>query len=388
MRPAERTKRIKPYLFARLDELKREATERGVRVIDFGKGDPDQPTPEHIVGRLKRAASNPRYHRYPPYAGLPELKEAAADYYRRRFGVELDPEREVLVLIGSKEGLTHLIWAYTNEGDPVLLPDPAYPVYEAQVLLIGGRPSTIPLLMENDFVPDLAAINPGEAQRAPLMIVNYPHNPTGAVVDQAFFRDAVGFAHKHDLVLCNDFAYAETTFDGYRAPSVLSVEGSKECAVESYSLSKPFNMTGWRIGFLVGNAGVIAEVGKLKSNMDSGQFGAIQEAAIEALTNDPQRVFDRANQVYARRRDMVLKTLAELQLEAADMKATFYTWLVVPDGHTSESFAMDLLEKEGILVAPGNGYGAAGEGYVRLALTLPDEDIDEGMKRLRRYFVR
>lgn len=290
IKKADRIASIPPYLFAEIDKLKAQARARGVDVIDLGIGDPDQPTPEHVIQALKEAATDGANHRYPPYEGLPEFKKAVAAWYKERYDVELDPETEVLALIGSKEGIAHICWAFVDPGDVTLVPDPAYPVYRTGTLLAGGVPHTMPLTAENDFLPDYSAIDPVVAQKSKLLFINYPNNPTAAVATPQFFADTVEFARQNNIVVCHDFAYCETTFDGYRAPSFLATPGAKEVGIEFNSLSKPYNMTGWRIGFAVGNKDVLAALSVIKTNIDSGVFNAVQYAAIEALTGPQDNI--------------------------------------------------------------------------------------------------
>ncbi|BDG60665.1 LL-diaminopimelate aminotransferase [Caldinitratiruptor microaerophilus] len=383
-RPARRIESVPPYLFAEIDRKRREVAARGVDVISLGIGDPDLPTPDFVVERMAQEIRDPRWHRYPDYEGHPAFRRAVASFYRRRFGVEIDPDREVLALIGSKEGLAHLIWAYVDPGDVVLVPDPAYPVYLTQTRLAGGEPYVMPLRRERGFLPDLGAIPTDVARRAKLLFVNYPNNPTGAVADRAFYEEAVAFCRQHDILLVSDNAYSEMTFDGFVAPSALEVPGARDVTVEFWSLSKPFNMTGWRIAAAVGNADALYRaLGIVKTNLDSGQFTAIQMAAAAALESPEAEAFiRRMNAVYARRRDMAVQALRRMGLDVEAPRGTFYLWVPVPAGHTSTSFATLLLEKAGVVVTPGIGYGPGGEGYVRLSLCLPDERLQEALDRM------
>jgi LL-diaminopimelate aminotransferase len=383
---AQRIAAIPPYLFAELDKQKADAIARGVDVISLGIGDPDLPSPDFVVARMQAAVTNPRYHQYPDYDGSLAFRSAVSQFYQKRFGVAVDPRKETLALIGSKEGLAHIIWAFVDPGDVVLVPDPAYPVYRTHTLLAGGTPYPLPLARENGFLPDLRAIPAEVARQAKLLFLNYPNNPTGAVADLDFYAEAVAFCREHDILLVSDNAYSEMTYDGYRAPSVLEVPGAKEVAVEFWSLSKPFNMTGWRIAAVVGNADAIGALGIIKTNTDSGQFTAVQEAAIEALTNPLAGPFIREmNQVYARRRDIAVQGLRAMGLDVAPMKGTFYLWVPVPKGHTSASFAALLLREAGVVVAPGAAYGRHGEGYIRISLCLPDHRLQEAMDRIQKY---
>ena len=379
---AKRIAAIPPYLFAEIDKLKAAARARGVDVIDLGIGDPDKPTPEHVVEALAAAARDPATHRYPPYEGLSELKQAIARWYDERYGVKLDPENEVLVLIGSKEGIAHVFWAFVDPGDVTLVPDPAYPVYRTGTLLAGGRPYTMPLTPERGFLPDLTAVEPEVAEQAKLLFLNYPNNPTAAVAPPEFFAEVVDFARRHNIIVCHDFAYCETTFDGYRAPSFLATPGAKEVGIEFNSLSKPYNMTGWRVGFAVGNKEVLAALSIIKTNVDSGVFDAVQLAARAALTG-PQDIIERMNKIYTGRRNVIIQGLNSLGWRLEPTKATFYVWAPVPAGYTSKEFAALLLERAGVNVAPGNGYGEQGEGFFRIALTVDEDRLAEAVKRLR-----
>jgi len=378
---SQRLKQIPPYLFAEIDRLKNEMIRRGVDVIDLGVGDPDLPTPPHIVERLKEAAEDPENHRYPSYNGLFSFRRAVSDWYKRRFGVDLDPEREVIALIGSKEGIAHLPLAFVDPGDIVLVPNPAYPVYHIGTIFAGGRPYYMPLLEENGFLPDLEKIPEDIARRAKLIFVNYPNNPTAAVADLDFFERLKRFAKKYNIVVCHDAAYTELSYDGYRPPSFLEVKGSKEIAIEFHSLSKTYNMTGWRIGFAVGNAEVIKALKEVKSNIDSGVFQAVQWAAIAALEGSEDAV-EKNRGVFQERRDILIDGLRKIGLRVQRAKATFYLWARVPSGYSSASFSQFLLERAGIVTTPGSGFGDAGEGYIRIALTVPKERIIEAVKRL------
>lgn len=385
VQPARRLERIPPYLFAELDRMQAEAAARGVDVISLGIGDPDQPTPPHIVEALQKAAADPANHPYPSYAGSRRFREAVARWFHGRFGVELDPDGEVLALIGSKEGLAHVIWAYVDPGDVVLVPDPGYPVYKAHTLLAGGEPYVLPLEEERGWLPDLDRVPADVARRAKLLFLNYPNNPTGAVAERDFYRRVVEFARTHDVLVIQDAAYSEVGEPGYRAPSILEVEGGRDVALEFHSLSKPYNMTGWRIGFAVGRADLLRPLATLKTNTDSGQFTAIQEAAIAALQQTPEAWFRRLAELYERRRKLVLDTLAAVGIAAARPKATFYIWARVPERFASDGdFAAFLLREAGVVVSPGSAYGDHGAGYFRISLTVPDDRLAEAMERLRR----
>ncbi|HKM39254.1 MAG TPA: LL-diaminopimelate aminotransferase [bacterium] len=386
MKPAQRIAAIPPYLFAEIDKLKARARARGVDVIDLGIGDPDQPTPCNVIEALKEAATDSATHRYPPYEGMVQFKQAVADWYRKRHQVELDPETEVMALIGSKEGIAHICWAFVDPGDVTLVPDPAYPVYNTGTLLAGGVPFTLPLKPETGFLPDYKSVDPETARRAKLLFINYPNNPTAAVATPEFFTRTVDFARRHNIVVCHDFAYCETTFDGYKAPSFLASPGAKDIGIEFNSLSKPYNMTGWRLGFAVGNKDVLAALSVIKTNIDSGVFNAVQYAGIEALSG-PQDFITRMNHIYSGRRDVVIKGLNSLGWELEPTMGTFYVWAPVPEGYTSPSFATFLLETAGVNVAPGNGYGKHGQGYFRIALTCNEERLSEAVERMRKHGI-
>ncbi len=378
---ASRMDTLPPYLFAALDERRRAVEARGVEVISLGIGDPDLPAPPVVVETVQREAARAANHRYPRYDGLPAFRAAVAAYYGRRFGVSLDRDREVLTVIGSKEGLAHLIWAFVEKGDVVLAPDPSYPVYDAHTGLAGGQVYSLPLTEDHGFLPDLKAIPEDVLRRAKLLFINYPNNPTGAVADRAFLQEAVDLCRRHDILLVSDAAYVEMTLEGGRAPSVLEIPGAKEVAIEFYSLSKPFNMTGFRLGAAVGNAQAIAALGRIKNNSDSGQWNAIQYAGAAALEQDPEAFFARMNQVYRARRDKLCLGLRELGWDVPLPRATFYVWAKVPGGD-DQAFASRLLEA-GVVVVPGSGYGQHGKGYVRLCLTVSEEDIERVLTRLR-----
>ncbi len=378
---ASRMDTLPPYLFAALDERRRAVEARGVEVISLGIGDPDLPAPPVVVETVQREAARAANHRYPRYDGLPAFRAAVAAYYGRRFGVSIDRDREVLTVIGSKEGLAHLIWAFVEKGDVVLAPDPSYPVYDAHTGLAGGQVYSLPLTEDHGFLPDLKAIPEDVLRRAKLLFINYPNNPTGAVADRAFLQEAVDLCRRHDILLVSDAAYVEMTLEGERAPSVLEIPGAKEVAIEFYSLSKPFNMTGFRLGAAVGNAQAIAALGRIKNNSDSGQWNAIQYAGAAALEQDPEAFFARMNQVYRARRDKLCLGLRELGWDVPLPRATFYVWAKVPGGD-DQAFASRLLEA-GVVVVPGSGYGQHGKGYVRLCLTVSEEDIERVLTRLR-----
>jgi LL-diaminopimelate aminotransferase len=380
---AKRIEQIPPYLFAEIDKKKQEMRQKGVDLIDLGIGDPDLPTPKPIIERLKRAAENPKNHRYPSYDGMLEFRTAVAQWYERRFGVHLDPKTEVLSLIGSKEGIAHIPLAFVNPGDYVLVPTPGYPVYPVSTLFAGGIPYFLPLQKKNRFLPNLSEIPREVAENAKLLFINYPNNPTSAIAERSFFEEVVAFARRYQVIVCHDAAYSEVAFDGYQPPSFLEAEGAKEVGIEFHSLSKTFNMTGWRIGFAVGHSEIVSALGRLKTNIDSGVFQAIQEAGIEAL-NHFDTPLPEIIKIYERRRDVLVKGLREIGLDVDLPKATFYLWFQVPRGYSSAQFATLLIEQAGIVATPGNGFGEAGEGYIRMAMTVDEKRLQEAIERLKR----
>jgi LL-diaminopimelate aminotransferase len=383
VRTARRIEDLPPYLFASLDRRIAEARGRGVDVISFAIGDPDLPTPGRIVEAAVAAVRDPATHRYPSYYGLPELRGAIAGYYRRRFDVELDPETQVLPLIGSKEGIANLATAFVDPGDVVLVPDPGYPVYATSTILAGGRPRTVPLLPEDGFRPRLDQISPADAAAAKILWLNYPNNPTAAVAGADTFGGAVEFCASHDVLLAHDAAYVEITYDGYVAPSVLQTPGASEVAVEFGSLSKTYNMTGWRIGWAVGSPVAVEALGRVKTNIDSGIFNALQRAGIEALEG-PQDVVAASRGVYRRRRDLLVEGLNSAGWVLSPPQAAIYVWAPTPNGESSGEFADFLLEAAGVVVAPGAGYGLHGEGFVRFSLTIDDDRLAAGVDRIAR----
>ncbi len=380
---AKRIDQIPPYLFAEIDKKKQEMRRKGVDLIDLGIGDPDLPTPKRIIERLKASAENPRNHRYPSYEGMMEFRTAVANWYAKRFSVRLDPETEVLSLIGSKEGIAHIPLAFVNPGDFTLVPSPGYPVYRVATLFAGGTPYFLPLRKENGFLPQLSEIPKEVVRKAKLLFINYPNNPTAAIAEKSFFEEVVSFARRYEIIVCHDAAYSEIAFEGYQPLSFMEVEGAKEVGIEFHSLSKTFNMTGWRIGFAVGCAQIVSALGRIKTNVDSGVFQAIQEAGTEALSHF-DTPFPEIIQIYERRRDILVKGLREIGLEVDLPKATFYVWFRVPRGYTSAEFASFLIEKAGIVATPGNGFGEAGEGFIRMALTVDEKRIQETIERLRK----
>lgn len=380
MRFAARMEKLPPYLFAEIDRRVEKARRAGVDVISLGIGDPDLPTPAGIVEALRTGAGRPEHHRYPPYQGLRSFREAVAGFFRRRFGVELDPDREVLALIGSKEGLAHLAWAVVDPGSAAIVPDPGYPVYATAAELAGGEAIRVPLRPERGYLPDLDRLPPDAVRRARLLFLNYPNNPTGAVADLAFFEEVVRWARQHGVLVCHDAAYCEIAFDGRRAPSILQVKGARDVAIEFHSLSKSFNMTGWRIGWACGNPEAVELLGRLKTHLDSGVFGAVQEAAVHALEAEAGAT-ERIVRIYQNRRDRVVAALREMGWPVQPPAGAIYVWVPVPEGWDSVGFAAELLERTGVVVTPGIGYGPGGEGFIRLSLTVPDERLDEAMRR-------
>lgn len=378
---SKRVKELPPYLFARIEKLKEEVLGRGVDLIDLSIGDPDMSTPSHIVEAMKRAVEKPANHRYPSSAGMPAYREAVSRWYERRFNVPLDPRGEVVSLIGSKEGIGHMPLAFVDPGDIVLVPSPGYPVYGIGTLFAGGESHFMPLREENSFLPDFGAIPDDVLKRARIMWLNYPNNPTAAVAGTGFFKEAVAIAHKHGIIICHDAAYSEMYFDGRRPVSFLETEGAKEVGVEFHSLSKTYNMTGWRIGYAVGNRDIIGGLANVKSNLDSGVFQAVQEAAVVALDTGDS-VLNGIRSVYQERRDALYEGLKGAGLNLEKPGATFYLWARVPEGFDSSGFSEHLLEKAGVLATPGNGFGLNGEGYIRFALTVSVDRIEEAVDRI------
>jgi len=382
IRAAQRMARIPPYLFAEIDRQVAAKRAAGVDVITLDIGDPDLPTPDFVIAAAVQALHDPANHRYPSYYGLTALRVAQADWYRRRFGVELDPDAEVLPLIGSKEGIAHLPIALVDPGDVVLAPDPGYPVYVTGAIMADAEPYRLPLREENGFLPDLAAIPGDVLRRARLLWLNYPNNPTAAVAGDAFFQQAVDLCREHGIVLAHDAPYTEIAYDGYRAPSVLQYQGARDVAVEFHSLSKTYNMTGWRVAMCVGNREVVKLLGQVKTNVDSGIFQAAQLAGIEAMTEDPAAL-ERRNAQLRRRQVMVRDALAAIGIDVPLPRATFYLWARVPAGYDSIGFAARVLDEVGVNITPGVGFGPSGEGYFRVSVTAPDARVEEACERLR-----
>jgi len=379
--PAARLKLIPPYLFKDIDEKKEQVRARGVDIIDLGVGDPDLPTPQFIVDKMKEAVEDASNHRYPLYSGMNDFRAAVARWYKRRFDVELDPDTEVLTLIGCKEGIAHLPLGANDPEDVNLMTTPAYPVYRMGTLFAGASPYLVPLLRENRFLPNFSDIPPIDARDAKLFFLNYPNNPTAAVADLDFFQQTLEFCQEYQIVPVHDASYTEMAFDGYQPPSFLQLPGAKDLAIEFHSLSKTYNMTGWRLGFVVGNREVLAALGKIKSNVDSGAFNAIQIAGIAALDSDQSCVAENCR-IYQERRDILVSGLKKLGYEVDVPQATFYVWLPIPQGFDSMKFTAHVLEQAGIVTVPGNGFGEPGEGYVRLALTVSKERLEEALARL------
>jgi len=380
---AERLKKVPPYLFVEIDRLKNEKLKKGADIIDLGIGDPDLPTPSEIVEVAKKALENPAFHRYPSNQGSEFFRKACANYMKRRFGVEFDPETEVSALIGSKEGIAHFPLAFVNPGDVVLCPEPAYPVYHLGTLFAGGEPYYLPLLWENNFFPDFGSISKEVLERAKILWLNYPNNPTGAVATREFFAEAISFAKRYGLILAHDAAYVEMYFEE-PALSIFEVDGARDVAIEFHSLSKTFCMTGWRIGFAVGKKELVQGLAKVKSNIDSGVFTAIQYAGAYALDN-LEKIVPPLRAVFKERRDYLAKALQELGFELKIPQATFYLWVKVPKGSTSTDFCRKLLEELDLVVTPGNGFGASGEGYFRIALTVGVDTLKRAVERLSSF---
>jgi LL-diaminopimelate aminotransferase len=380
---ALRLKHLPPYLFATIDKMKQKEKGKGTDLIDLSIGDPDIPTPSHIVNAMKDAVENPAHHRYPSYEGMLSYREAVSRWYRKRFHVTLDPQTEVLSLIGSKEGIGHIPLAFVNPGDVVLVPTPGYPVYHVGTLFAGGESYFMPLTESNNFLPDFSVIPENILQKAKLMFINYPNNPTSVVAHRKFYEDVVHIAQKYNIIICHDAAYSEVYYDDKKPLSFMEVDGAKEVGIEFHSLSKTYNMTGWRIGFAVGNKAVLEGLGKIKTNLDSGVFQAIQEAGIVALDTDDE-VLSGIRSIYQDRRNVFYEGLKNLGLHLIKPEATFYLWARVPSRFDSSGFVVHLLEKAGVLGTPGNGFGEPGEGYIRFALTASVDRIKEAVERIEK----
>ncbi len=382
VKPASRIENIPPYLFARIDKKKAEARKKGLDLIDFGVGDPDIPTPQNIITRMKEAVDDSANHRYPSYEGMFEFRKAVADWYKKRFSVDLNPADEVVALIGSKEGIAHMPWAYIDNDDIALIPSPGYPVYKIMTLLTGGNPYIMPLKEENHFLPKYDDIPASILDKAKIMFLNYPNNPTGTHADDDFYERSLWIAREYDILICHDAAYSEIAYDGYTPRSILEFDKNKKYCVEFHSLSKTYCMTGWRIGFVVGNKEAVSNLGKLKTNIDSGVFQAIQYAGIEALTGDQSSV-EIMKKTFQKRRDMVVNGLNSIGIHVEKPKATFYIWAKVPKGYTSADFCEKIIEEQGIVVTPGSGFGEEGEGYFRISITINEKRIAEAIERLK-----
>jgi LL-diaminopimelate aminotransferase len=383
IKKARRINDLPPYLFAEIDRRKRAALARGVDLIDLGIGDPDIPTPSVVVEKLMESAGKPVNHRYPNSSGMAEFREAVANWYKSRFNVKLDPGKEVVSLIGSKEGIGNMAVAFVDPGEVVLVASPCYPVYHIGTVFNGGKNYFLPLKKENNFLPDLDAIPADVAGQAKMLWINYPNNPTAAVADKSFFDRVVEFANKHNVIVCHDAAYTEMGYDGYRPMSFLEIEGARDVGIEFHSLSKTFNMTGWRIGMAVGNSELVGGLAQAKSNLDSGIFQAIQEAGVEALRLGDQ-IIEPSRKIYQERRDILVEGLRAVGLECEKPRATFYVWVSCPKGLSSADFTTKLLEEAGVVTTPGNGFGDAGEGYVRFTVCVDKERLQEVAERIRR----
>lgn len=381
---SKRLQNLPPYLFIEIDKAKRKARSEGRDLIDLGVGDPDFPAPSHIVAKLSEAAADVRNQKYALDQGMPALRQAIADWYKRRFKVILNPETEILPLIGSKEGIAHMPLAFVNPADYVLVPDPCYPPYRGSTILADGLPYNMPLEAKNNFLPDLKAIPLKVKKKAKIMFLNYPNNPTAAIADKPFYQKTIDFAFKYNTIIAHDAAYSEIAYDGYSPMSILELEGAKEAAVEFHSLSKTYNMTGFRIGWVCGNSDIISGIAKVKSNIDSGVFSAIQVAAVEALKG-PQEHLREMCAMYQERRDILCNGLSSLGWKVTKPKAAFYVWVSPPKVSSSREFASLLLERASVVATPGIGFGKYGEGYIRFALTVPKERIFEAVERIKKH---
>jgi LL-diaminopimelate aminotransferase len=382
--PSKRLEAIPPYKFQELEQQIADKRAAGIDVISLGIGDPDEPTYPHVVKAMQEAVAEPAYHQYPSNRGRDEFREAFATFYDRRFGVEIDAKTEVIPAIGAKECIYNLCFAFLDPGDVALASDPGYPVYTGGPILAGAEAELLPLVPELGFAPDLSAVPADVAAKARLMFINYPNNPTGAIVPEGFFEMVVSFAREHEILVVHDNAYSETTYDGYVAPSFLATPGAKEVGVEVFSLSKGYNMTGWRCAAILGNAEAIQTYWRLKTNVDSGLFEAIQMAGVAALEG-PDGPLERMNETYARRRDLVVSALDQIGVQVSSPKGTIYVWAPVPEGHTSTSFCELVLEEAAVVISPGSMYGPSGEGFFRIALTAPDDRIEEAVERMREH---
>jgi LL-diaminopimelate aminotransferase len=384
MKTSKRLEQIPPYLFAELERKIADKKAAGIDVISLGIGDPDTPTPANVVAAMQQAVADPSTHQYPSNRGREEFRVAVADFYKRRFNVELDPDSEVMPGIGAKETIFNLNLAFLDPGDVALASDPGYPVYTGGPILVGAEPVLLPLVPERGFAPDLSAIPADKLAKAKLLFINYPNNPTGATVPDGFFAEVVEFAKANDILVVHDASYTETTYDGYVPPSFLETPGAKDVGIEVFSLSKGYNMTGWRAAAIVGNAEAISSYWRLKTNIDSGNFEAVQLAAVEALSERTDAAVASMNQIYARRRDLVCDALAEIGVDVQRPKATIYVWAPIPDGfESSAAYCEHILEESAVVISPGGAYGTSGEGFFRISLTTPDERLSEAVERLR-----
>jgi LL-diaminopimelate aminotransferase len=384
--PSKRLQAIPPYMFQELERRIEEKRAAGIDVISLGIGDPDMPTYDYIVEAMQKAVADPATHQYPSNRGREDFRQAFADFYDRRFGVEIDPANEVIPAIGAKECIYNLCNAFLDPGDVALASDPGYPVYTGGPLLNGSDSVLMPLVPEKGFAPDLSAISAEDAARAKLMFINFPNNPTGAVVPDGFFEEVIDFARANEILVVHDNAYSETTYDGYVAPSFLATPGAKEVGVEVFSVSKGYNMTGWRCAAILGHAGAIQSYWRLKTNVDSGLFEAIQIAGATAISGPPEPLAE-MNAIYQRRRDLVVSALGAIGVDVTPPKGTIYVWAPVPSGHTSTSFAETVLEEAAVVVSPGSMYGPSGEGFFRISLTTPDDRIEEAVERMRKHLA-
>ena len=380
---ATRIQNLPPYLFAEVDRRIAAKRAAGFDVISLGIGDPDLPSPDYVVEAAQEAVADPRRHRYPDYYGLPEFRQAIARWYQKRFGVELEPDKEIVPLIGSKEGIAHIATAFVDPGDIVLAPDPGYPVFTIGTMLANGESHLLPLRAERGFLPDLESIPVEVAERAKILWINYPNNPTAAIAPMSFFEEAIAFGRRYGILVCHDNAYSDVAYDGYVAPSILQVPGAKDVAVEFHSLSKTYNMTGWRSGMMVGNRVAVEALGRVKTNVDSGIFDAVQIASIAAL-DGPDAWIEERNRHFQARRDAIVATLRKIGLQVEPPKASLYVWAPVPAGMKSVDFSLKVLDDAAVWVTPGNGFGAAGEGYFRISLTVSDQRLAEALERLER----
>jgi LL-diaminopimelate aminotransferase len=385
---AQRLNKLPIYVFAQLDKLKADLRAKGVDLIDLGMGNPDISPPPEVIDSLVSSLKNPENHRYPSFEGAPEFKHAVTSWCKRQYGIDIDPEHEVVTLIGSKEGIVHLAFAYIEPGDTTLVPIPAYPAHFNGTLLAGGEPVVMPTTEKHGFIPDLKIIDPAIADKAKMMILSYPSNPTGAVATRAFFEEAVAFCKKHNIILVHDFAYAEIYFEGQKPVSMLSIPGAKDICIEYHTTSKTFGMPGWRCGFAVGNRQLIESLRKIKTYLDYGLFTAVQKAAITAFTMDESAYIEKVRTTYQRRRDIFVEGMNSLGWKIEKPKGSMYVWFPVPKGYNSTEFSSKLAEKTGIVVSPGVAYGDLGEGYVRVALVVKEERIIEAIARIKKAGIR